>query len=94
MSKITREEILKLAQTSQINLSDAEVGQLIHDLDSVLTYASGLQAIAHSYGECALDNKTKNVTRPDSVVAYESHVLIEQAPLSEENFFVVPKIIK
>ncbi len=46
MEKITREELLKLAQISQIHVQEHEIDPLIEDISAVLSYASSLKEIA------------------------------------------------
>lgn len=96
MSKITREELLKLAKISCIEIEENEIEELITNLNSVLTYASSLQKIvkeSKGLNEAQLI-KTVNIMRPDNPSEYDSKILLNEAPNQEENYFVVPIIIK
>ena len=79
---------------SRIHLQVSEVEQLITQLEAVLNYASGLQEIAQAHPEAHALPKNSNIMRSDTVIKTDSEPLLAQAPEREENYFVVPKIIK
>lgn len=94
MVKITREEVIKLAQMSQISVHEDEIPGLIKELEAVLAYASGLKAIADAHADVALLPKNSNVFRPDESVQFDSQAILALAPEREANYFVVPVVIK
>lgn len=94
MTKITLNEIRKLAQMSQLDIPEHELEALCHDLDAVLTYASGLQDIAQRAPAVKVLPKNQNIFREDVVLPTNPEPITAQAPAGEENYFVVPKIIK
>ena len=94
MIKITREEVLKLAQISQIKVQEHEVDHLRSELEAVLTYASCLKDIAEKHEAVTAIPKNSNVMREDIVKLTDPVPLLNQAPEVENNYFVVPKIIK
>lgn len=79
---------------SKIHLQASEVEQLAEQLEAVLNYASGLQEIARVHSVTPALPKNSNVMRPDVVVKTDSAPLLAQAPEREDNYFVVPKILK
>lgn len=89
--KITREEVLKIAEISKLKIWEDEVDFVIQQLESVLSYAERVQEIAADQDEPS--NKNINVTREDVIINTESEPILEQAPESEDNYFVVPKIL-
>jgi len=95
MSHITEKEIRHLAQLANLKLDEAEIQQLIPEIESVLEYAATLQDIAKSYDAQTQDrhNCTTNVMRDDTVIRYESASLLKQAPDSDGTYFVVPSIL-
>lgn len=94
MEKITREELLKLAQISQIHVQEHEIDSLIEDISAVLSYASSLKEIALAARERYPLPKNSAVMRDDVVVPSNSELILQNAPEREGNFFVVPRIIK
>ena len=89
--KITREEILKIAEISKLKIWDNEVENVISQLEAVLSYAERVQEIAADQDEPS--NKNINVTREDVIINTDSEPILKQAPESDNNYFVVPKIL-
>lgn len=92
MTKITKEELQKIARLSHILLPDDEVPGLIADIDSVLTYAARVSEIAANVDEQM--HKNVNVMRDDVVIPTNPQPLLAKAPEREDDFFVVPKILE
>lgn len=92
MTKITKQELLKIAQISQLRLDEDEIMPLIKQIDDLLTYAQRVQEVV---GEAEIpSNKNLNVLRQDLVVRTDSQQILQQAPEQEQDYFVVPKIIE
>jgi len=93
MIKVTREEVLKIAQMAYLEIHEDEINPIIERLESVLNYA------AVRVSEVAADvqissNKNSNVFREDIVVPSNPEPLLKQAPEREEQYFVVPTILE
>lgn len=93
MTKITKEELQKIARLSHILLPDDEAAALVSDIDSVLTYAARVCEIAADVEEEG-DHKRVNVMREDTVVPTDAQPFLAQAPERIEDFFVVPMILE
>lgn len=92
MITITREEVLKLAHMSRIEIRDDEVEALIQQLQGVLNYAQRVIDIAAEIEEPS--TKNINVFREDVVIPTDPELSLQQAPDREGNFFVVPAILE
>ena len=92
MIKITKQELLKIAQSTAVQLYDNEVEPLIGQLEAVLTYAERVKDIARDIE--IPSNKNVNVLREDVVIRTNNEPILAQAPEREENYFVVPMIIE
>lgn len=92
MTKVTKEEVLKIAAMSQIAIHEDEIESLTKHLESVLTYAERVQEIAGT--AVGMLPKQVNVFREDIIIRTNPEPLLAQAPEREENFFVVPRIIE
>ncbi len=92
MTKISREEVLKIAEISRIKLCEEEIEPMIRHLEGVLSYAECVQEIAADIEEPSIKNV--NVFREDVVIKTDSEKILCQAPEREENYFVVPAIIE
>ncbi len=91
MIQITKEELIKLAQAANLSLSDEEIPGLVKRIEAVLSYAVYLQEF-HQTGKAL--PQLSNVVREDMVKNSPVEPLIALAPEVEENFYVVPAILK
>jgi len=91
MIKISKEEVLKIAEMTRVSLHEDEIGPMIERLENVLSYAERVQEIAADIEEPS--NKNVNVFREDVVMKTDPEHILSQAVEREENFFVVPVII-
>lgn len=92
MAKISKEEVLKIARISHITVHDEEIEPLVKHLESVLSYAERVQEIAAQIEEPL--TKNINVFREDVIVSSDPNTILQQAPVREEDYFVVPAIIE
>ncbi len=92
MTKISRQEVLKIAYMSRIALREDEVNPLIAQLEQVLSYAERVTEVATSMKEPS--TKQVNVFRDDLVVSQDPEPILAQAPEREGNYFVVPVILE
>ena len=92
MTKISKEEILKLAAISNIEIMPHEIEPLAKQLADVLTYAVRVTDLAVDVQEPS----TKNVNnfREDYVVKTDPELVRAQAPAREHDFFVVPAVLE
>jgi len=92
MTKITRDELLKIAQMSKLRVHDEEIPSLIKQLEDLLTYAERVKKIAKDIE--LPSNKNINVMREDVVIPTDPEAILARAPEREEDYFVVPKVIE
>ena len=92
MITISKEEVVKIAQMSNILLPEDEIDAVAQQLSSVLSYAVRVKEIATESQE-ALD-KNVNVMRKDLVIKTDVEPILSQAPEREATYFVVPAIIE
>lgn len=91
MTKVTKEEVYKIARMSYLDVHEDEVESLRAQLEAVLSYAERVQEVVRDVKEPS--NKSINVFREDVIVHTDVEVVLHQAPEREGNFFVVPAII-
>jgi aspartyl-tRNA(Asn)/glutamyl-tRNA(Gln) amidotransferase subunit C len=92
MTKITREEVVKLAQLSRVELKEEEIDLVTKQLQDVLNYAQRVNEIAQ---DIQVDfGKNINIFAQDIIERTKAEPLLAQAPEREDNFFVVPRIIE
>ena len=96
MAKITREDVLKLAQLSKIKLTNEEVDKFVVELDAIVKYVEQIDLVDID-GLQPTDQVTglKNVTRADEVIDYgvSPEKLLKNAPAVEQNQIKVKRIL-
>jgi len=91
MTKITRDQVLKLADLSKIKIDDEEIDKVAKQLEDVLTYAERVKEIA---ADIQIDlPKNTNVFADDIIQRTDPLPILAQAPDCENNLYVVPKIL-
>jgi aspartyl-tRNA(Asn)/glutamyl-tRNA(Gln) amidotransferase subunit C len=102
--KISREEMLRVAELAHLELSDAEVTKYLQQVDSILDYVAKLNAVDTSnvapmtqvVAGVADEAGDPNPTfRADVVVPCDiSREVLEMAPDAAAPYFRVPKVIE
>jgi aspartyl-tRNA(Asn)/glutamyl-tRNA(Gln) amidotransferase subunit C len=96
MTTISRDDVLHLAQLSNLQLADDEIGALQQNIDDILGYVAQLgqldtTGVEPTYQVTGLEN----VWREDTVIDY--HVsrerLLELAPDQADHQVKVPKVL-
>lgn len=96
MSKLTREDVLKLARLSRLRLTDEEVAKFQDELSEILDYVEQLDKVDVSDLEPTYQvTGLKNVTRPDEPVDYEAKPddLLKNAPAVSDHQFKVKRVL-
>lgn len=96
MSKLTRDDILKLAHLSRLKLTSDEIESFKDELSKILDYVETLDtvdtsALSPTYQVTGL----KNVMREDEVKNYEAKPadLMKNAPAVTEHQFKVKRVL-
>lgn len=96
MSKLSREDVLKLAALSRLKLSEAEVESLRGELSAILDYVEILDS-ADTAGQSPTYQVTglRNVMRKDEVIdyGYDAKDLLKNAPATQDQQFKVKRVI-
>ncbi|MEP6710475.1 MAG: Asp-tRNA(Asn)/Glu-tRNA(Gln) amidotransferase subunit GatC [Candidatus Saccharibacteria bacterium] len=96
MTKISRDDVVHLAQLSSLQLTDAEVDSLQVDVGNILDYVEQLgelntEGVEPTYQVTDLEN----VWRDDTVIDYgvSREQLLELSPDSANHQVKVPKVL-
>jgi aspartyl-tRNA(Asn)/glutamyl-tRNA(Gln) amidotransferase subunit C len=96
MSKLSRDDVLKLALLSRLKLTDEEIERFRGELSSILEYVEKLDAV-DVYGLEPTYQVTglKNVMRKDEPVdyGYKTEDLLKNAPAVQDNQFKVRRVL-
>lgn len=95
MSKITKEEVAKVAHLARLELNEDEINNHAEQLEKILEYIKQLEKIDTDNIPCTTRAiEVTNVFRKDEKKSYENtDELLDLAPSREDKFFKVPKII-
>lgn len=96
MSKLSRDDVLKLAALSRLKLTDEEVERFRNELSSILEYVEVLNntqtgGLEPTYQVTGL----KNVMREDKEkdYGYKTEDLLKNAPAIQDNQFKVRRVL-
>ncbi len=96
MSKLTRDDVLKLARLSRLRLTDEEVVQFTEEFNDILGYIEQLDQV-NTDGLMPTSQVTglKNVTRPDVEREYQAQpsALLANAPATQDGMFKVKRVL-
>lgn len=93
---ITREDVLHLAELSDISLSEEQIEPLIRDLGNIVNYFSQLDELNTENVEPTYQCfDMQNVWREDNIVDFEAkrEDLLALTVESEDNQIKVPKVL-
>ena len=96
MSKISKEEVRKVAQLARLKLNEEQIGNHAIQIEKILDYINQLDKIDTKNVPCTTRAiEVINVVRSDAKEKYENKEdILNLAPAREDDFFKVPKIIK
>lgn len=96
MSKLSREDVLKLARLARLDLSEEEIETFQDQLSEILQYVEQLQRVDVS-GLNPTNQVTglTNVMRDDVVkdYGYAPHDLLKNLPAAQDNYIKVKRMI-
>ena len=93
--KVSKEEILHIANLAQLTLEENEIEEYMLHLQDILNFAN----IVNNAPVEGLDitigaNEAKNVFRKDEVKKFEDvDILLQNAPTQDRHMFKIPKVL-
>ena len=96
MSRISREEVSKVAELAKLKLSEEQLENHATQIEKILEYINQLEKIDTTNVPCTTRAiEVTNVVRSDINEKYKNRdEILDLAPSREDDFFKVPKIIK
>lgn len=93
--KVSKEEILHIANLAQLTLEENEVEKYMENLQDILDFANIVNnAPVENLDVTIGANEAKNVFRKDEVKRFEdTEALLQNAESKEQNMFKIPKVI-
>ena len=95
MTRITKEEVKKVANLARLELNEDEINNHAEQLEKILEYIKQLEKIDTDDVPCTTRAiEVNNVFRKDEKKNYECNKeLLELGPSVEDKYFKVPKIL-
>ena len=102
--KITREDVLRVAELAHLEFTDSEIATLAQQMDAILTYADKLneldtahvEPMAHVLPPGGAEEHLPGTPLREDVVVPNHAVdeILPQAPQADGIYFLVPKVIE
>ena len=96
MAKLTREDVLHLAQLARIKLSEEEITRLKTELGSILEYVEQLNDVdVTGLSPTTQVSGRTNVMRADEPIDYESRAdkMVQQSPRNHDGQIQVERMV-
>lgn len=96
MAKLTRAEVLKLANLAKLPLAEDEIEQFTKEINEILGYVEQLQKVDVAGLEPTYQvTGLERVTRPDEVVNYgpSPKELLANVPTTENSYIKVKRVL-
>ena len=96
MTKLTRDDVLKLAQLARLKLTDEEIEEFTREFADILEYVEQLQSVdTEGLQPTNQVSGNVNVMREDEVKSYgyESKVLLANVPAVEADHIKVKRMV-
>ena len=95
MTKITKEEVKKVAHLARLELNENEINNHAEQLEKILDYIKQLEEIDTNEVPCTTRAiEVINVFRKDEKLNFDcKEELLDLAPSREDEYFKVPKIL-
>ena len=93
--QVSREQLLHIADLSELILDDNEVDNYLANLQDILNYAEIVNNVNVDEFDITIGaNEEKSVFRKDEVEVFEDNeALLQNAPSKEMNMFRIPKVL-
>ena len=94
--KVSKEELLHIADLADLNLGDSEIDNYLDNLQDILDFADIVCSAPVEDLDITIGaNETKNVFRKDEVIEFDNiEGLLQNAPSLEQNMFKIPKVVQ
>ena len=93
--KVSKEEIMHMANLASLNLSEEEIQKYTNDMQDILAFAETIGKVnTKDIKESVVANENYNVFRKDEVKEFKDReLLLQNAPSKEDGMFHLPKVI-
>ena len=96
MSKLSKEQVIKLAQLSRLHITDEEIESYQSELNAILAYVEQLEAVDVEGLKPAYQvSGLTNIMREDEIVEYQAKPadMLAKTPKSKDGYIQVGRMI-
>ena len=96
MQEVDEATVRRIARLARLEITDADAGSLKGELNAILTWVEQLSAVDTKGVEPMTRVVSMGMKQRDDVVTdgEKAADIVRNAPMSEDNFFVVPKVVE
>lgn len=93
---VTKKEVEKIAELAKLKFSESELEDFTHQMNDILKYMEKLNELnTENVEPLSHPIESTNVFREDKLKqSIKTKDALRNAPLADENYFIVPKVIK
>lgn len=93
--KVSKEELLHIANLADIKIKDEEIDKYLNNLQDILNYTELLNSInLDEFDETIGASDSSNVFRKDEINDFDNKEgIMANAPEKERNMFKIPKVL-
>ena len=93
--KVSKEELLHIANLSDLKIKDSEIDKYLNNLQDILNYAEIINEVdVEDTKETIGEEDRSNTFRKDEIKEFDNiSGIMENAPDKERNMFKIPKVI-
>lgn len=93
--KVSKEELLHIAELADLNIKDDEVDNYLENLQNILNFAEVINnASTEGLEETIGANENCNVFRKDEIKEFDNKKgIMNNAPEKERNMYKIPKVL-
>lgn len=92
MATFNKQDLAKIAQLSALKLEDREVDLFTQQISAILSYVDDLKQLQIPT-QTGLQIGNINIFRQDVAEKKDPSALLDLAPVADEHYFAVPKIL-
>lgn len=96
MAKLSRDDVLNLAQLAKLDLTEEEISQFQHELSDILGFVEQLSEVdVDGLQPTTQVTGLTNVTRPDRIKDYgvDQQALLKNVPSRQGNYIKVRRVL-
>mgnify|MGYP000694932853 CR=1 FL=1 len=96
MSKLSKEQVIKLAKLSRLQLTGEEIEKYQQELSAILDYVDQLESVDVAGLKPAYQvSGLTNVIRADDIIDYQAtpELMLRNAPITENGYIKVGRMI-